>query len=123
MFLKPIYYKIVTDTTGASEIKRFEKNTPWWLITGKENYFYGLKEMQVIPGGFVKTGFAFEFSKNDKKIKMLEIGVSLEVYPKPIVILETQNNQIIFPTLYLSYRFGKVESGYYLKKQDEGILK
>lgn len=123
MFLKPIYYEIIADSSNIPKVMKFEKNTPWWFITGKKNYFYGIDEMQIIPGGFVKTGFAFEFSKNDKKVKMLEAGISIEAYPKPIKIMEVENNPLFLPTLYLSYRFGKAESSYYLKEQDEGTYK
>lgn len=122
MFLKPIYYEIIADSSNIPKVMRFEKNTPWWFISDKKNYFYGIDEMQIIPGGFVKTGFAFEFSKNDKRVRMLEAGIAFEAYPKPIKIMEIEKSQLFFPTLYISYRFGKAESSYYLKEQDEGTF-
>ena len=81
-----------------------------------------MNEIKLVPGLFVKTGFNFEFSKEDKRLNILEPGISIEVYPKQIKIMGTENNPFIFPVLYLSYRFGKVESGYHLKEQDEGII-
>ncbi len=122
-FLKPIYYNIYDENTKEKEWKKFEENTPWWYIYGKATYFYGVNEMQVIPGVFAKTGFNFEFSKTDKKLNMLEVGFIFEAYPKVVKIMETEKNLQFFPVLYLSYRFGKVESGYYLKEQDEGTKK
>lgn len=119
-FLKPIYYYIYDDVTKEREWKLFEKNTPFWYIYGKKNYFYGIDEIKIIPGVYAKTGFDFEFSKTDKKLNILEIGFKFEAYPKAVKIMETEKNPQFLPILYLSYRFGKVESGYYLKEQDEG---
>lgn len=119
-FLKPIYYSIYDETTKEREWKTFVQNTPWWYIYDKENYFHHINEIKLIPGIYVKTGFNFEFSKSDKKINMIEAGLIFEAYPKAIKIMESEKNPQFFPVLYLSYRFGKVESGYYLKEQDEG---
>ena len=119
MFLKPIYYEVLNDSTGDYVWQLFEKNTPWWYITDRKPFTNALNEIKVIPGGFVKTGFGFEFSKEDKRINMLEAGISLEVYPYPVKIMETEQKQLFFPTVFLSYRFGKVSSGYYLKEIDE----
>jgi len=120
-FLKPIYYYIYDENTKEKEWKIFVQNTPWWYIYGKESYFKGINKMKFIPGVYAKTGFNFEFSKTDKKLTMLEVGFKFEAYPKIVKIMETEKNLQFFPILYLSYRFGKVESGYYLKEQDEGI--
>ncbi|MCF6366053.1 MAG: hypothetical protein L3J35_07610 [Bacteroidales bacterium] len=120
MFLKPIYYDVWSDSINATTVQLFTENTPWWFIHGKKSFSYGFNEIKVIPGIYAKTGFSFEFSKTDKKLSMLETGISFEAYPKPIKIMETENNPMFFPTIYLAYRFGKVESGYYLKEQDEG---
>jgi hypothetical protein len=119
MFLKPIYYQVLNDSTGFYDWERFQKNTPWWYITDKKPFTYALNEIKIVPGGYVKTGFGFEFSKEDKRINMIDVGVSLEVYPYPVKIMETEDKQILFPMVYLSYRFGKAVSGYYLKELDE----
>ena len=120
MFLKPIYYNILDDSTKTFQWQLFEKNTPWWYISDRKPFTHAFNEIKVIPGGYIKTGFSFEFSKEDKRVNMLETGISLDIYPKPIKIMETENNPMFFPTVYIAYRFGKVESGYYLKEQDEG---
>ncbi len=120
MFLKPIYYNVLDKSTNTYEWQLFEENTPWWYIIDRKPFTYAFNEIKIIPGGYIKTGFCFEFGKEDKKINMFETGISFELYPKPIKIMEIENNPIFFPTVYISYRFGKVESGYYLKEQDEG---
>ncbi len=120
-FLKPIYYSVYNKDSESLEWQKFVKNTPFWYIYGKRSFFYGMDEISVIPGIYAKTGFCFEFGKTDKKLNIIEIGFKFEAYPKPIKIMETEKNPQFLPILYLTYRFGKVESGYYLKEQDEGI--
>ena len=122
MFLKPIYYEILDDSSMTFEWKLFEKNTPWWYITDRKPFLHAINEIKIVPGIYIKTGFNFEFSKEDKRLNIIETGISLEAFPKPITIMETENNPLFFPVVYISYRFGKVESGYYLKEQDEGIF-
>ncbi len=118
-FLKPIYYYIYDDVSKQKEWKLFEKNTPYWYIHGKRNFFYGLNKIKLVPGVYVKTGFGFDFGKSDKKVNMIEAGILFEAYPKALKILETEKNPQFLPIFFLSYRFGKAESGYYLKKRDE----
>ncbi len=120
-FLKPIYYYVYNKDAENFEWQKFVKNTPYWYIYGKESYFYGISEMKIIPGIYAKTGFCFDFGNTDKKLNILELGFKFEAYPKRVKIMETEKNPQFLPILYLSYRFGKVESGYYLKEQDEGI--
>ncbi len=123
IFLKPIYYEIKYDTTDVIITKTFDKDINWWYIVGKKPFYYGLEKISIIPGAYIKTGFSFEFSKKDKKLKMFEVGLTLDAYPKPVKIMETENNLMFFPVVYFSYRFGRVQSGYYLKEQDEGTYK
>lgn len=116
-FLKPIYYQILEGEDIV--VKKFDLNTPAFYIWGKAPYFKGISELKLVPGAYVKAGFGFEFSKNDKKVSMLEAGITLELYPKEIEIMATETNTAFFPTLYLAYRFGKVKSDYHIKEADE----
>ncbi len=116
--LKPIYYKILEGEYIVE--KKFDLNTPAFYIWGRSSYFKGISETKIIPGGYLKTGIGFEFSKNDKKVSMLEAGVTLELYPKTIDIMATETNKMFFPTIYIAYRFGKVISDYHVKGIDGG---
>jgi hypothetical protein len=119
MFLKPIYYDVWDDSLNTTKTQLFEKNTPWWFIYDKKPFTKGFNEIKIIPGIYVKTGVSFEFGKTDKKLSVLETGISFEAYPKDIKIMETEYNPRFLPILFLSYRFGKVVSNYYLKDADE----
>ncbi|NPA67245.1 MAG: hypothetical protein GXO50_01400 [Chlorobi bacterium] len=122
-FLKPIYYQIYNDTFKTLTWQKFVHNTPWWYIYDKEPYLNGVSEMSIVPGIYAKTGFSFEFGKTDKRLNIIEAGISFDAYIKELDILDTEKNPQFIPVLFLTYRFGKVESGYYLKEQDEGTYK
>ena len=117
-FVKPIYYEILE---GDEPVERkFTESTQWFYILRKMPYYKGLGEMKLIPGGFIKTGISFEFSKRDNKLSVIEAGFAFEAYPKTIKIMAIEDNYMFFPLVYLTYRFGKVVSGYHLKEIDEG---
>lgn len=122
-FAKPIYYLVYNDKSKLVSEQKYDSLVQVHLIVEQSSYFKGIDEMLIIPGAYLKTGFSFNFSKTDKKLSMLEVGVSIEAYPKPIEIMALQPKQIIFPTVFLSFRFGKVISDYYLKELDEGTDK
>ncbi len=122
-FLKPIYYNVLIGVPGSSEIeeKKFDESISSPIsIWGKAPFYKGIGEMKVLPGAFAKAGFSFEFSKKDHRLTILEVGATFEIYPKKIEIMATEDNSFYFPVVYISFRFGKVVSGYHLKEVDEG---
>jgi len=58
---------------------------------------------------------SFEYSKSDITIHAIETGVSLDLFPKEMVIMATEQNNFYFLTLFVAYRFGKVVD-------DQGIV-
>jgi hypothetical protein len=111
-FYKPIYYKIlvpVSSTEFAIVEQKFDikKHDPT-MIYGKASFFKGFNELKVLPGLFAKSGFNFEYSKEDKVIHAIEVGAQIMLFPKEIPIMATENNKAIFLSLFASYRFGVV---------------
>ncbi len=120
MVLKPIYYEIYT----LSEIK-IEKfsTTNSNSIIGKASFFKGFGETKIFPGGNLKLGVSFEYSKKDRKVRAIEAGINFNVYSQKIEILAADvNNQFII-SLFLSYRIGKVIRGGHIKdREDENLV-
>ncbi len=119
VFLKPIYYLVYDDVAKNDVWMIFEKNTPYWYIVDRKPFYDAFNEIKLVAGLYAKTGFSFDFGKEDKILNILETGISFEAYPKKIKIMETENNPSFFPSVYIAYRWGKVFSDYYLKEQDE----
>lgn len=99
---KPVYYYIKYPTV----IERF--NTSNHTKYGKAPFAYGLDEIKLIPGIFVKSCVQFEFSKIDKDVRSLEFGMQLHAYIRKLQIMYSNENSWLYPTLFINYRFGKV---------------
>lgn len=111
-FTKPIYYKVFT-TSSVGEIiyeeyVKFDPGIHQNLIGGRGPFYMGFDELKVYPGIYGKTGFSFEYSQKDAIIHALEAGVSLTAYYKDIPIMATKQNNFIFFTLHVGYRFGRI---------------
>ena len=111
-FYKPIYYKIlvpVSSTEFTIEEQKFDVNKlDPTMIYGKASFFKGFDELKIMPGLFAKSGFNFEYSKQDKLIHAIEVGAQVNLFPKMIPIMATTSNKAIFFSLFASYRFGVV---------------
>jgi hypothetical protein len=109
---KPIYYKILYPVS-AYEFQIVEEkidvNTHQpYDIYSKSAFTKGLSETKILPGLFAKGGFNFEYSKEDKVIHAVEVGIQINAFPKRIPIMATTDNRSIFFSLFASYRFGVV---------------
>jgi len=109
---KPVYYKVLYFKSATEYYIEEEKFSSALAISqeiwGKASFFKGFNEIGVIPGAFAKTGFAFEYSKEDRIIHAIEVGANLNAYLKEIPIMATTDNKFLFLSLFVSYRFGIV---------------
>lgn len=106
--LKPIYYEFISNTAEPERIvDKFPENDHPTII-GRASFFKGFDELEFLPGGYGKLGVTFEFSKMDEVIQAIETGVTVDVFYKKVPIMATSNNNFLFLTLSLGYRFGRV---------------
>lgn len=112
--LKPIYYEILQQIDPLDPLhfniitEKFVTHLNQQYIYGKASFFKGINEISVVPGAFGKIGLSFEYSKSDITIHALETGLILDAFPKKIPIMDTEQNNFLFLTLFISYRFGRV---------------
>lgn len=109
---KPIYYKILYPISNY-QFKIVEEKLdvnvhPPYDIYSKSSFTKGLGETKILPGLFAKMGFNFEYSKEEKLIHAVEVGINLNAFPKKIPIMATTDNKAIFFSLFVSYRFGVI---------------
>jgi hypothetical protein len=108
---KPIYYDVfysIPPGNGTTKTEKFSTSLDPQRIIGKASFFKGFDELTVIPGVTAKAGFSFEYSREDAIIHALEFGIGIDVFPKEIPIMATENNHFYFLNLFAGYRFGKV---------------
>ena len=110
-FYKPIFYKVLYPTSTINEyeirLEKFESSFSLpQEIYSRASFFKGFDEIKVLPGLFAKGGFNFEYSKEDKLIHAIELGAQINAFPKKIPIMAGSENNNLFFSLFVSYRFG-----------------
>lgn len=109
---KPIYYRVLYPVSVNEFVIREEKFSSSIAlpqdIYGKAAFTKGFNEIKFMPGLYVKGGFNFEHSKEDKVIHAIEVGAQINAFPKVIPIMANNSNKAIFLSLFVSYRFGVI---------------
>ena len=78
----------------------------WYAIYGSAGFKYGITELDIIPGIYAKVGLQFEFGEYLDVIKAIEVGTSLDAYPKRVPIMIKEENRFLFLSLYISLQIG-----------------
>jgi len=99
---KPYYY--VVDIENRI-YERFDASTT--SKYGRAPFFVGFNEIAVVPGLSAGASINFEFSNKNKVVQALEFGAQVQVYARKLEIMYEAQNQMIFPSLFILYRFGK----------------
>ena len=112
LFAKPIYYKIIVlvgQDYYTIEEQKFDLTIHQPLdIMSKASFFKGFDEIKLYPGLYARSGFNFEYSKNDRITHALEVGASFHAFSKAIPIMATEDNKQFFPSIFVSYRVGVI---------------
>ncbi len=110
---KPYYLYVWKDPDGDGYYSEIEpeqydpQQHSTTYIFGRAPFSDGLDETKVHPGLDIKTGLNFEFGKRNTKIKSVEIGAAIDITPTGLTIMASSENQIFFPTFYISLLFGQ----------------
>lgn len=110
--LKPIYLEILNyDLNGNVQNLSDEKYDPaihnQLNIYGKASAFKGINESKLAFGGHAKASFIFDFTKDREKVKAIETGVVVDIYPQELPIMAFIQNKQIFINFYINILFGK----------------
>ncbi|MEI8048404.1 MAG: hypothetical protein WCI92_13550 [Bacteroidota bacterium] len=76
-------------------------------IYGRGPILSGFSKIKLYPGFYAKGGFNFEFSAQNDKIKSVEVGAALDIFPMPVPVMAFKDPYYFFLTGYLSFHFGK----------------
>jgi hypothetical protein len=104
--LKPVYVEVSGADIASSGIKPYNPLDTTELVLGRTAFYHGLSKTKINPSLFLRYYWSFDFSKDDEKIKALEVGTFAEVYLNKLRIMAHDNNKRFFATLYVSYVFG-----------------
>ncbi|PKP11780.1 MAG: hypothetical protein CVU09_02790 [Bacteroidetes bacterium HGW-Bacteroidetes-4] len=104
--LKPLYY-ITSESPRVEEKFDPAIHSPYDILGGA-SFFKGFNELNVTPGVYLKAGSGFEFSQREKFLNVIEGGVGLDVFPKKMKIMANDQENFLFFSLFIVYRFGKI---------------
>ncbi len=109
----PNYVEVLNYNTGFSEIVRFDpaKHNLNNVIGGAP-FYTGILQTIFRPGFYAKTGFNFEFAKDDYKVQALEVGLSIDMVFPFIQQMANNPTKKFYLCAYLAYDFGS-RKGYH----------
>jgi hypothetical protein len=109
---KPVYLYIfyASDMEGVQErLERYDpdKHFPD-NIAGRASILKGINESRFFPGVYGTFQLNFEFSKQENKIRMLETGISADLFPYRIRLMADEKpGQFFFLNFFIRFIFGK----------------
>ncbi len=110
-FAKPVYLYIIRQLPAYNYTIYEERYDPEKHfvdnIFGRASFTKGFNKIGVYPGFQVKVGLDFDYGVYRTKVKSLEVGAILDVFPRPVPIMAFNDPNYFFLTLYLSFNFGK----------------
>lgn len=76
-------------------------------IQGASPFTKGLGELSLMPGANASLAFHMDWGAFDEFVKALEIGAMLDVFPKAVPILVSEENSPLFLNFFINLQFGK----------------
>lgn len=110
---KPVYLEIGYPSIPYDylSVERYDPEKHFFDdIYGRASGLRGLNQLKIHPGAFAKFGLNFEYSSIRDRLKGLEVGAVLDLYPKTIPIMApefVEKNRQYFLTFYLNVFFGR----------------
>ena len=83
-----------------------ERHANFSAVQGSGKLFQGLGDSRITFGLNAKAGVSFEFGTFKNNVAGIETGFAIEAFPKEIIIVPTQDNRAIFPSIYFSLYWG-----------------
>lgn len=98
----PIFYEYTISEERYDPEEHFVDN-----IFGRASFTKGFDKIGFYPGVHIKVGLDFDYGVYNTKVKSLEVGAILDVFPRPVPIMAFNDPNYFFLTLYLNFNFGK----------------
>jgi len=107
-FAKPIYVLVKNNQSETTSTERYDPDKDSLSnIYGKADFFYGIENTKIYPGGYAKFALSFEYANRYNGIKAIETGVIGDFYPQVIPMMAFNKNPQVFVELYLKIIWGK----------------
>jgi len=105
---KPVYLYIFDANSIQRTIEKYNPSKHFYdNIYGRGPFTKGFDKINVYPGLHAKIGLDFDYGSYSTKVKSLEIGAEIDIFPNPIPIMAFNDPNYFFLTFYLNFNFGK----------------
>lgn len=108
--MKPYYLEISTGREPSVSIKYTDATADAFLnstqIQGASSFFKGFNEISLVPGINGQVGVHLDWGAFDEFLKAVEVGVTLDVFPKKLPIMANEQNLPYFLNFYISIQLG-----------------
>ena len=108
---KPVYLTIYNfdDFKGVTEsVERYNPDIHFPdNISGRASFFKGISKSRIYPGLYGSFLFNFEFGREQERLRMVETGISVDAFAKPIPIMAFNKNSNFFLTFFIRILVGK----------------
>lgn len=84
-----------------------EEHTQPFGILGPGKLFQGLGQSETLLGLNVKGSVSFEFGTYKNNVAGVEMGMMIEAFTKKVILVPTQDNKAIFPSVFATIFWGK----------------
>ncbi len=115
--VKPYYLALrrpVPDQPNISRVvaeKYSEDNAHLFLndskIIGAASFLKGFDDLSIIPGANASCAIHLDWGAFDSFLRGMEVGAMLDVFPRQLPLMVTEENQRIFLNFYVSMQLGK----------------
>lgn len=106
-FAKPIYLYIIQDDFNVVAQKYDPEKHYTENIYGRASFTKGFDEIGFHPGFHAKLGLEFDYGVYRTKVKSLEAGAVIDIFPRPVPIMAFNDPDYYFLTFYIAFNFGK----------------
>lgn len=114
-FTKPVYLTFYDQNNSTPGNKSYytDRYNPMKTehsldnIYSRASFLLGFDKIKPQPGLCAKVGVMFEYGSLDDDIRALEVGVSVDAFPKQVPIMAYIENKSYFFNFYVNICFGK----------------
>lgn len=110
--LKPVYLNILKDNGKFGEkgisVEKYNPEEHYIdNIYGRAPFTEGLDELGFRPGLYGRLGFNFEYAPIFEDVKSIEVGATVDAFPKDIPIMAFIDNKQLFLSFYITIMYGR----------------
>ncbi len=106
-FEKP-YFVRYAYTSETTEIEQYDANVHQFAnILGSAGPIYGFEKSSIVPGLNARGSMEFEYGSGQKFQSIIETGILLEMFSRPIELLDGAPTQRLFGSVFIALYIGK----------------